>query len=359
MTGVAPLVFPSGRTLAGWWRQLASWQPRAIWVGHLLLHQVEALVGLTRSCRPDPFTLLTLKALASGPTLAALEKRLHLERALVRQLLRQLEADRLAEAVPSDQWTLTPLGRQALDEGSYLGIGYQRRVFYFVESEESGQAPSYLHLAQPLCDPWPAAANWGFDVGLLEASIHRSTEWKQAHGFPQEVHSVLGIEATSPGGPAQAESWQRVILDRPERLATALALTGRPGEGERLVGFAVQPGSWTLQTAEPAFVLGAAWPEVFPDLAQEVSVDLWRQAWRTWCQPRNLPAPDVEACALQQRDYHLSVLVPHRLLDRLRSARSDALKGEAWLLAGTGRLRAAALLDVVEAKPKGEGETRR
>jgi hypothetical protein len=317
------------------------------------LHRVEALVGVTHACRPDPVSLFTLKALATTPTPAALEKRLLLERALVHQVLRQLESDRLVEAVPPDQWTLTSLGRQALDQGSYLGLGYQRRVFYFVESEQSGKAPHYLPLALPLCDPWPAAEEWGFEVRLLETCIQQSTDWKLAHGFAPEIHSVLGLEATAPPGPAQPESWQRVILDRPERLAAALLLTSRPGEGEQLVGLAVQPGSWTLQTAEPAFVLGSTWPEVFPDLAQEVSPDLWRQAWRTWCQPRNLPAADVEACTLEQRDYHLSVLVPHRLLERLRSARSDALKGEAWLLAGTGRLRAAALLDVREAKPRG------
>jgi hypothetical protein len=44
----------------------------------------------------------------------------------------------------------------------------------------------------------------------------------------------------------------------------------------------------------------------------------------------------------------LRVLAPGRLIDRLRAARSDALKNEAWLLAGTGRLRAAAVIELVE-----------
>ncbi len=351
MTGNAPLVFPGGRILAGWWRQLAPWQPQALWVGHLLLHRVEALVGLTRARRADPFTLLTLKALASGQTLASLEQCLHLERSLLRQVLRQLVADRLAEQGPADQWFPTLLGRQALEQGNYAGIGQERRVFYFVESELPQQPPHFVHLPQPACEPWPAAEEWGFDVRILEACIQRPPAWKEAHGFPAEVQSVLAVET------AQLESWQRVILHRPERLSVVLALTSHAPEKERLLGFAVQSEGWVLQTAEPVFALGPAWPETFPELAQEIPLDQWRQTWLAWCQPRNLPAPEVETCLLQRQDHRLQVAASHRLLERLRAARSDALKGEAWLLAGTGRLRTAAMLEVVEARPrKVEGE---
>lgn len=47
MTAVAPLTFPGTRALAGWWRLLAPRQPRAMWVAHLLLHRIEALVRQT------------------------------------------------------------------------------------------------------------------------------------------------------------------------------------------------------------------------------------------------------------------------------------------------------------------------
>ena len=46
---------------------------------------------------------------------------------------------------------------------------------------------------------------------------------------------------------------------------------------------------------------------------------------------------------------HLRVAPPARLLERLRAARSDALKGEAWLLAGEGPVRRAAVVELVEA----------
>jgi hypothetical protein len=36
-------------------------------------------------------------------------------------------------------------------------------------------------------------------------------------------------------------------------------------------------------------------------------------------------------------------------VERLRQARSDALKGEAWLVAGGGSVRELALLELVEA----------
>src|SRR5262249_3317534 len=122
MTDVAPLVFPGGRTVAGWWRQLASWQPRAIWVGPLLLQRVEALVGLTQVRHADSFTRLTLKALASGQTVESLQERLHLERPLVRQVLRQLEVDQLAERGEGDVWRPTAVGLQASEQGSYAGV---------------------------------------------------------------------------------------------------------------------------------------------------------------------------------------------------------------------------------------------
>jgi hypothetical protein len=35
-------------------------------------------------------------------------------------------------------------------------------------------------------------------------------------------------------------------------------------------------------------------------------------------------------------------------VERLRAARSDAVKGEAWLLAGTGSVRTAALVELHE-----------
>ena len=48
--------------------------------------------------------------------------------------------------------------------------------------------------------------------------------------------------------------------------------------------------------------------------------------------------------------HQLRVFAPDRFIHRLQQARSDALKGDAWLLAGEGRIRAAAQLEIVEAR---------
>ena len=101
---------------------------------------------------------------------------------------------------------------------------------------------------------------------------------------------------------------------------------------------------------DPVFSLGADWQTVLPELTDEPALDLWRQAWRTWCQPRGLPATETETCRLDRQGHRLKVGSPPRLAERLRSSRSDALKGEAWLMAGEGRVRTASLIEIVEAE---------
>src|SRR5262245_39636042 len=116
MTGAPSLAFPGSRTLAGWWRQLAPHHPRQLWVGHLLLHRVEAPARLTRICHPDAFTLLLLKALVlespaegAGTPLESLEGRLHLGRQVLLQVLRGLAAEGLAGPEAAGGWALTDL----------------------------------------------------------------------------------------------------------------------------------------------------------------------------------------------------------------------------------------------------------
>jgi hypothetical protein len=141
-----------------------------------------------------------------------------------------------------------------------------------------------------------------------------------------------------------------VILVQPEHLLALLAML-RPETGdERLVGFGVRPEGWQLDAAHPAFRLGAGWQETFPELAAEPSREALAEAWRAWCQPRGLPQAETDACTCQRQGWRLRVRAPRRLVDRLRAARSDALKGEAWLLAGAGSLRCLVLLEVVEAE---------
>jgi hypothetical protein len=380
MTGASSLAFPGSRTLAGWWRQLAPRQPQAVWVGHLFLHRVEALFRLSRPCRLDPFLRHVLRALeleAHNPTseplppekvLDQLDDRLRLGRPVLRQVLRGLASEGLARTAPGGGWEPTDLGRLALQRQEYPRPGQERRALYFVEqpgpSDRPARPPHFLNLKNQAGAPWQAAEGWAFDPGVLQATLLRPEGWKQRHGFPLDVQEVLGLgsgadaRGAEAGGNNQDESadnrgpaaeWQRVMLDRPEHLLAVLVLAPAAA-GHQLLGFAVRQEGWVLQSAEPVLALGEGWQEVFPDLA-EPPPEVWRQAWRAWCQPRSLPAEEAESCLLERQGVRLRVMAPRRFVERLRAARSDALKGEAWLLAGEGPVRAAALVEVAEVEP--------
>jgi hypothetical protein len=189
--------------------------------------------------------------------------------------------------------------------------------------------------------PCSVGEDWGFDVRFLEACVHQPPDWKRRHGFPEDVREILSTSAAA----ASPVAWQRVAVDRPERLPVLLALVEAAGE-TRLLGFAVRQEGWGLQTHHPVFTLTGSWQETFPHLGEKPSETECRQAWRSWCQPRGLPAAEVEACTVLPKGLHLHVKAPPALLERLQAARSDALKGEAWLLVGEGNLRAALTLEI-------------
>ena len=353
MTAVSPLLFPGSRSLAGWWKQLSFVSPRALWVGHLLLHRVEALAALQLVFRLDPILLFVLKALAlvRRRTLQELDGQLHLGVPLVRQLLRHLEVEQLVLAEEDGTWSLTQLGSQAFIQGSYTRAGCQRRTFYFVENERSSQPPHFLNFRyQPAALAWPAVDGCRFEPAHLQACVHKPAEWKRGHGFPLEVQHILDNSSAQGSSTWPAPAWQRVILDHPERLLTALVSAPTGQRTERLLGFAVQPEGWVLQAGQSAFVVDGHWQEVFPDLAVDLSMDQWRHAWRAWCQPRGLPAAEVDSCFLERQGHRLRVTAGPHLIERLRAARSDVFRGDAWLLAGTGRVRTAAQLELAQAK---------
>src|SRR5262249_17667951 len=154
--------------------------------------------------------------------------------------------------------------------------------------------------------------------------VRQPADWKRQHGFPLDVEEVLSLnrEAAGESRNHKAEpsgwprhpptacpppEWQRVIVDHPERLLVALAVAPSAPGGERVLGFAARPDGWVLQAAKPVFVSGPGWPAAFPELAEEPRPEWWRQAWRDWCQPRGLPAGEIEACRLERRDYKLHV----------------------------------------------------
>jgi hypothetical protein len=361
MTAGSALAFPGSRALAGWWRQLAAHHPEEIWVAHLALHRVEALVELTRPCRPDRFALLLLRAVRleqerrrdapadaergpPGEVLRRLDERLHLGHSLLRQALRALAAEGLlAEGGPAG-WALTPLGEQALERGEYPVRSRERRSFHFVQPRDGSASPHFVNLNSHGQAPAPVSEAWDFDLAALAASLARGAEWKARYGFPAEVSAVLGPPAGAP-----VAAWQEVIVHRPERLlAVLLRVAGQGGAG-RLLAFAARQEGWALQGGAPAFAVEGRWDELFPELSAGPPPQAWRQAWLAWCQPRGLPAGEPEACTLEPARERLRVHAPPRLIERLREARSDAVKGEAWLLAGEGPLRRAARIELNEA----------
>jgi hypothetical protein len=213
-----------------------------------------------------------------------------------------------------------------------------------------GQPPHFLNLHNSSGIAWPIAENSRFDIRALHACLAQHEEWKRRHGFPLEVGEILEPE---PGPPPSAATmhpspaWQRIIIDRPEQILAVLVQTGAPEHGQ-LVGLVVRQDGWVLQSSTPLFTLGSDWPQVFPDLTREPSPEAWRRAWQAWCEPRSIPAEETQACILEPSAGRLRIAVPPRLMARLRATRSDVLKGEAWLLAGEGRVRTAALVEVIE-----------
>jgi hypothetical protein len=332
------------------------------------LHRVEAQVRLLQARRPDRFHRLLLETLDTAQALDRLQDRLGLGRPVLRQALRELEAEGLAQSTAEGSWTLTDRGQQARQQGEYACSVLQRRPFYFLESGRPGQPPHFLHLNAVTAIPWPAGEGWTFDRRTLTDCVRQPAEWKRRHGFPLEVEEVLGTQVSEQAStPAPAEDpalaarsnhvateldsapWQQVILDQPERLLTILVQARAEQGKDRLLGYAVQQKGWGLDTSAPIFSLEGGLAELFPDLVPDLPLERWRQAWKTWGQANNLTPAEIEGSTLRRQDHRLQVTVPRSVLDKLRAARSDAVKGEAWVLGGDERIRPAAQLELVAA----------
>jgi hypothetical protein len=383
MNAAAPHPFPGSRALAGWWRDLAPIHPQQVWISHLLLHRVEALVRVANTVSLDSLQQAVLKAIALEGPHSGLE-RLHLDPPILTQLLGGLAREGLIRAKErAGAWSLTEAGREALQRGEVARHGAERRAFYFVDNLTLGSPPRFLSLDHPPSVPCSGLVEWHFEARFLEECIRRPADWKRLHGFPPEIEAVLSRgneegrrgeeERVSTPPPIPFPPWRGVILDRPEYLPVVLVLTqpsltppsplggaasraappggeGRVREGARpsLLGFSFRPENWSLRTEAPLLSLGEGWAEVFPELEEEPSLEVWRQAWLAWCYQRALPANEASACDVRREGPRLVLHAPPRLVERLRAARSDALKNESWLLVGSGRTRTAALIDLVE-----------
>jgi hypothetical protein len=325
MTAGLPFPIPPDRVLSSWRRALADFQPRRLWLGQLLLHRVEALVRVARRREVEPVRLALLRQLAEAAPL----EHLRVDRDVLARLLQELSADGLIES--GGDGRLTERGRQALDSDAYTAPVEERRVFTFLDEGD----PKRPLLFAPLQGRAVALApppGWRFDAATLEECVRRSPEWKARHGFPRDVEAVLTPTAA-------ATDWRRVILDRAEQIL--MVFIRADDAPERRFGFAVRADDWMLQTAAPAISLDEEDRGVLPASGAEPSPEEWREAWRVWCQRRGLS--DADACRIESLEDRVRVTAPRPLISTLGGDRN-----EAWLLAGVGRTRVAAPVEIME-----------
>jgi hypothetical protein len=287
------------------------------------LHRVEALVRVAQRRPLDPLRTALLGQLSAGTPVNRLGVDFH----LLGLWLAAHSADGLIEPAGGG-WRLTERGRAALDSGAYAASVEERRTFTFLEKEDRTRPPRFVPLQgqEAVFAPPP---DWRFDPATLDACIRRPLEWKKRHGFPTDVEAV----APPSGSGAAPADWRRVILDRAEQITLVFVPSA-----DGWFGYAVRPEGWALQTTAPVLVLPR---EEAP--AEEPSMESWREAWRGWCQGRGLSAGEAEGCRMEPLEDRVRAVAPRRLAERLASERNDA-----WLLAGTGSVRVAAVLEIVE-----------
>ena len=353
MTSASSLGFPGSKTLAGWWRQLTSHRPLSIGVGYLFLHRVEAPVVFFQAKKIDRFALLVLQALEmdaqrAGPEepalLERLHARLHLERQVILQILRTLQAEGLAGIDHDGTWAVTARGRQGIKHAEVPVESCERRIFHFLERCDPvgtrRHPPHFLNLHGNSGAPWHPGETYPFDAALLSQCLEQPETWKQQFGFPLDVRQIPDL---SPGEDAQF-AWQRVIVDRPERRLVVLALVAGKDQ-PRLLGFSARQEGWVLSAAQPVLVLESGWPEIFPELV-DPPCEVIRRSWQAWAQPRGLAEKQLAGCDFLWAGPRLRVQAPKDVLDHLRATRSEVFKGDSWILLGDGRVRLAANLEL-------------
>jgi hypothetical protein len=343
MDRASSLIFPGSKTLAGWWRQLLPSQPCALAVGYGFLHRVEAPIIALNEEPVDPLTNIVLQAFAlecnGSVRLSELHDRLRLPAAVVQRIVVGMQSDGLLDQATPGQWQLTETARHALEHGSVPVRGPRRRVFPFLERMDAvGQRvapPAYVPIAECVTSPWTVNGSHQFDIAELRDCIDKPAAWKQAGAFPLDVDAMPDAGAL--------EAWQRVVVDRPERVMLVL-LQVNTATGREVHGYAVKVEGWTLHDRAPVLRLPAPAEAIWP---AEPPTPVWQEAWRSWCKQRQLPANEIDACSVAYHPPRFEVQAPARLVQRLQAAKSDLSKGETWILVGDGYVRHAVQLQVV------------
>ncbi len=215
----------------------------------------------------------------------------------------------------------------------------ERKTLHFLDNEGLNRPPHLLRVSRrgaPVTPPDP----WEFDPSLLQEAALQSDGWKEQFGFPAEL---VALHLPQP----DSDNWRSIILDRAEHFFLALIETQRGNAGTRLLGFAARVEGWALEPSAPAVEIGQGWGEVLPDLS-EPSEEVWREAWLARGERLGLLRADMSACRVDRSGLLLRVAAPAEVLPRLRGPRGGLADNDAWLLAGEGRTRTAARVELVQ-----------
>lgn len=320
-----------------------------MWIGHLLMHHVEASVRVLQAEVLEPISAAVLRALrVFGPaTSSGLDRPLGLGTSFVQRLLAGLAADSLADQVSPDTWRITPKGEETVQSGFGVRTVDQRRVFHFLHAH-CQQAGNFLPLAQCHGVPCPMSGTWTFSASLLRECIEQSSEWKRQHQFPEDVQALLAFGEGNP----ENQHWHHVILDSAERISVGLALIHPPHTDPQWWAYALDPVRWTRTHNDPVFKLDTVTTsETFGDLFHGPEDHAWDMAWRTWCETFGISAERAAAFEVVQRDTTFQVQVPQQTLEYLRCLGLEAIDRQRWLLVGGGLLRRAVNLELVSQPP--------
>ena len=327
MTAESVLPFPGNRTLAGWWRQFAPLRPQTLQVGHFLVQSIEVSARVAHATPLDRLTRLLLEAVQSN---TPLEPRLGLPASILSSLLFTLRRTGLLNG--SDRPQLSPDGQEALASGRLNLLEEERRIFPYL-ALPAQEKPLYVPFATQIRLPaWEEVLTP--EVALsptrtVRESLNESEEWKREQSFPQDVLEIL-----DPGS-----STQRVPIIRGERL-TCLILAVPQGSGEiRLHLYPVRSETWSIPTLDPTLVLT---PE---DLPLATSQD-WSAAWLEWCRTRNVLCPETEQAELHFTGHQLDITLSEAIPDVILKQFQEWLKSDLWLLAGSERVRQAAMMSI-------------
>jgi hypothetical protein len=337
MNPVPPLPFPGSRTVAAWWRELAPRRPLRLWLCHLLVHRVEALADVEISRPLGALRLEVLRAIGAGTRPAGLDSD------LLARIVRELTAAGLLTATNVGPQP-TADGRQAIADGAITVRSLARRSFCFLDNRSVQRPPHLVRLSRFGTAVSPPET-WEFSPEYLRLAAGQNEQWKKRFGFPGDVRAVL---LPTENGHVGEEEWKTVVFDQAEHFFVVCIEIEGTATASRLCGFAAQTEGWELDAREPAIDLGEGWEEALPDLAADPADEQWRLAWQARCQQRGLPAAEAAACDVTRFGPALRVQASRVLINRLRESRSDELRGESWLLAGNGRARAAARVELIE-----------